>query len=208
MGSTETLRHVHRLGEASDLRQRRHMAKVEMICETCGNGFWVARYRSVDGPRKARFCSGSCRGTWVGGQPHNMAPKPRMKGNRYRVGLRPTNAFEPGHTTWNRGMKGIHLSPASEFKPGRRSDRRAPVGEERVRRTHDGHLRMFVKVAEPNVWKLRAVKVWEDNVGPVPQGKLIHHQDRDTLNDDIGNLRCLTRAEHMEEHRAEFRAGT
>ncbi len=26
--------------------------------------------------------------------------------------------FRKGHTTWNKGLKGIHLSPGTEFKPG------------------------------------------------------------------------------------------
>ena len=64
-----------------------------------------------------------------------------------------------------------------------------------------GNQRVRVKIAHPNKWKMRSVKVWEDHHGPVPTGKIIHHDDRNTMNDSIENLLCLTRAEHIEEHR-------
>lgn len=63
---------------------------------------------------------------------------------------------------------------------------------------------MRVKVEHPNKWILRSVKTWKERFGSIPKGNVIHHHDRDTLNDDIDNLRCLTRAEHVEEHRSEL----
>lgn len=102
-------------------------------------------------------------------------------------------------------MKGMHFSPATEFKKGLVPANLVPVGTVRVRsfsRTKD--QRAFVKVAEPNTWKMRAHVVWEAAHGPVPKGMLIHHDDRDKLNDDITNLRLETRASHMLEHRPEF----
>lgn len=125
-----------------------------------------------------------------------------MVGNTYRAGLRPTNAFAPGHETWNKNLKGIHLSPASEFKSGPRPDRRADIGAVSIRLAH-GVRRAFIKVAHPNRWKLRAVMVWEEANGPIPKGHVIHHDDRNALNDDLANLICLTRAQHLDEHRAE-----
>lgn len=130
-----------------------------------------------------------------------------MLGNTLRKGLKPGHAFPKGHVPWNRDMKGIHLSPASEFKKGNPSRSKVPVGTERVRKDKRTGTRVFVKVAEPNAWKLRAVKVWEDANGPVPKGMLIHHHDHDKMHDDLSNLRCITRAQHAEEHRAEIYAG-
>jgi len=63
-----------------------------------------------------------------------------------------------------------------------------------------------VKVAEPNVWRLRAVVVWENIHGPLPPGYLVHHDNRDSLDDSPGNLKALTRAEHLKEHKPEFEA--
>lgn len=170
-------------------------------CEVCGNPFSFKPYRAAT----ARFCSGSCRATWCAKNLPGWGGLGKMKlsaiGNKHRAGLRPTNAFKPGHATWNKDVKGIHLSPASEYKPGvPHPERRAPIGEVRTRKVR-GHRRAFVKIAHPNKWKLRAVKTWEDANGPVPKGKIVHHVDRDPLHDDIGNLECLTRAEHINEHR-------
>ena len=101
-------------------------------------------------------------------------------------------------------MKGIRLSPKTEFKKGMVSDKRAPVGEVRERKTKGGVVRAFVKVAEPNVWQVRAKVVLEQHNGPLPRGYVIHHKDRNPLNDDLENLQAMTRAEHIEEHRNEF----
>lgn len=60
-----------------------------------------------------------------------------------------------------------------------------------------------MKVEEPNLWKQRSTLTWEEHHGPVPAGRIVHHEDRDTLNDSVGNLSCITRAEHMNEHRQE-----
>jgi len=42
--------------------------------------------------------------------------------------------------------------------------------------------------------------VWESVNGEIPSGKEIHHIDEDPGNNDIANLECLTRAEHLERH--------
>lgn len=173
-------------------------------CERCTGDFFVPRYRLAT----ARFCSGRCRALWVASLPGSMCgpdgDRSHLIGNRFREGKRPANSFEPGHKPWNDGVKGIRLSPATEFKPGPRPDRRADIGAISFRKTHDGNLRAFVKVAHPDKWKLRAIKVWEDANGPVPRGKIIHHDDRDTLNDDLENLMCLTKAEHIIEHQLDL----
>jgi hypothetical protein len=66
--------------------------------------------------------------------------------------------------------------------------------------------RAWVKVAQPNKWKLRAVVNWESINGQVPRGKILHHKDRDTINDDPSNLEPKSRADHLAEHRHEFKA--
>lgn len=175
---------------------------IDKTCETCAKVFSVAPYRRDS----ARFCSGSCRATWVGSLPHNRQPRPRMLGNKLAAGSKPNaTAFRPGMKPWNAGKVGIHLSPGSEFKPGRCSGTKAPVGTVRIRANkRDGIERAYIKTAEPNVWKLRARIVWEDANGPLPRGKIIHHRDRDALNDAIHNLECLTRAEHATEHQRDL----
>jgi len=81
-----------------------------------------------------------------------------------------------------------------------------PIGTVRIRTRHQrgGERRAWVKVAEPNVWRLRAQVVWEKANGPIPSGYGIHHRDRNKLNDALGNLELVSKAEHLEEHRGEF----
>lgn len=90
------------------------------------------------------------------------------------------------------------------FALGQRAPNRKPLGAESIR-THKGDTpRVWVKVAEPNVWRPRAVVAWEQNHGPVPVGRIVHHKDRDTTNDHPTNLELVSRAEHLMEHRQEF----
>ncbi len=117
--------------------------------------------------------------------------------------LRPTG-FKKGHTTWNKGIKGIRMSPSTEFKKGQKSTNWVPVGTITIR-THKGKQRAWQKTAEPNIWKMRAVVVWDSHNGPLPVKKLVHHKDRNSLNDTHTNLQAMTRAEHLIEHRSEFR---
>ncbi len=106
-------------------------------------------------------------------------------------------------------QRGQHCGVATEFKAGQPAHNWLPVGSVRLRReTHSGLLRAWVKTAEPNVWRKRAVVVWEAvNGRPVPRGCVVHHHDRDSLNDDPDNLELLTRKEHTNEHRFELVIG-
>lgn len=155
------------------------------VCEACGERF--AREKS--GNRPIRFCTQRCYHAWK-----------RQNGGT-------AGQFKAGLTPWNKGVKGLHLSPQSEYKPGRVSENWVPVGTVTLRQHHnEKNVRAWIKVAEPNVWKMRAVAVWEaEHARPVPRGSVVHHRDRNALNDDPSNLQCMTRAEHIAEHRHELR---
>lgn len=85
--------------------------------------------------------------------------------------------------------------------------RAVPIGTVRIRTRHKrgGEQRAWVKVAEPNVWALRARHVWEQARGPIPAGMAIHHRNGDKLNDDLSNLELVTVSEHLERHRDEYK---
>lgn len=170
-------------------------------CETCGKEFSVPHYRR----ETAKFCSKSCSAANIAKKYLNKGPKPWAAATLAKHRHKSTSRFKKGHTPWNKGVKGIHLSPESEFKPGCESNRKMEVGSVRVRKDKSGNDRAWVKVGEPSEWKERSRLVWENNNGAIPDGMIIHHEDRDSLNDEISNLRCLTRAEHIEEHRDEMR---
>jgi hypothetical protein len=42
--------------------------------------------------------------------------------------------------------------------------------------------------------------IWEDINGPIPEGYIIHHKDFNKLNNDLNNLQCLTKSEHITLH--------
>lgn len=134
---------------------------------------------------------------------------PRVDG-RFVPGARysPATEFKPGErkNPASEIKPGQRLSPKTEFKPGQPARNWLPVGSETVR-TFKGVKRAFVKIAEPNVWRERAKVVWErENGMPVPRGLVVHHKDRDSLNDDPSNLVALTRRQHALEHLAEVQA--
>lgn len=91
------------------------------------------------------------------------------------------------------------------IQPGTDAHNRLPVGSVTIRRRKvSGERRAWVKVAEPNLWVLRARVVWEATNGPVPDGMVVHHVNRDTLDDSLANLVLESRSGHLSEHRPEF----
>ena len=125
-----------------------------------------------------------------------------LKGNQYAKGNSPNiTSFEKGHTPWNKNKKGIHLSPASEFKKGQKSNKWMPVGTIRTRIDKNKAKRNWIKIEEPNQWVLVAVFNWLKNNGTIPDGFLIHHIDENALNDNVSNLCLVTRSTHINLHR-------
>lgn len=75
-----------------------------------------------------------------------------------------------------------------------------------MRRGKSGVDRAWVKVGEPNEWRVRAHLIWCIANGPLPDGWVVHHRDRNPLNDYIGNLQGMSRSDHIAEHRDELEA--
>lgn len=95
--------------------------------------------------------------------------------------------------TW---WKGKRRSPQTEFGEGNRPQTWVPVGTESAA-TKGGYIK--VKVAEPNVWRLRSHLVWEKTHGkPLPEGWIVRHLDGDPANDHPDNLRAMPRSKHLE----------
>jgi hypothetical protein len=116
-----------------------------------------------------------------------------VPGQRYGA----ATEFRPGH----------RLGVATRFRAGSPAHNHLPVGSVRVRvEANTGLPRAWVKVAEPNVWRKRAVVVWEAAHGPIPRGSVVHHCDRNSMNDALSNLVSLTRKEHADQHRGELYA--
>ena len=102
--------------------------------------------------------------------------------------------YEKGNKPWNTGKKGIHLSPATEFKEGEKTGESHP--------SWLGGIHMMQKDCA-YVWdgankrQRRPRKVYEENFGPIPTGYLIIHKDGNRYNDSPNNLEAISRAENM-----------
>jgi hypothetical protein len=118
----------------------------------------------------------------------------------------PATQYKPGeHPSKATEIKpGQRIGVGTEFKLGQAAHNRLPVGTITIRRARNGKQRAFVKIAEPNKWCYHAVFVWESLHGPVSRGSVVHHKDRNSLNDEPGNLVALTRKEHVAEHQLEI----
>lgn len=79
---------------------------------------------------------------------------------------------------------GMRLDSDGRFKKGNRPENIQPVGTEVMR--GDGYL--WVKVAEPNKWKLKHRVIYQEHHGAIPEGGRIVFGDGDALNLDIDNL--------------------
>ena len=151
-------------------------------CLQCSGEFT----RETLDPKKARFCSLECYWKWRSAHVDEY------------------HHFSKGSTPWNKGVMGVHHSPATEFKPGHDSGRTVSVGTIRVRKTKGCVPRAFVKVAEPNIWLLNAISVWMKHRGEVLPGMLIHHINGNALDDRPENLTMIDRAEHINVHRSQL----
>lgn len=126
-----------------------------------------------------------------------------LMGNQHAKDSKPNKtAFKKGNTPWNKGLKGIHLSPKTEFKKGHKNTNWLPIGATRIRlcKGNPRKQRQYIKIEEPNKWIEYAKIVWIKYNGKIPKGFLIHHLDCNTLNDNINNLALLTRKAHFEIH--------
>lgn len=103
--------------------------------------------------------------------------------------------FKKGDKPWNKNVKGIHLSPDSEFKSGDHH-----TGENHP--SWKGGVQSFVDDCT-YVWtgtnerKRRPRVIYEEHYGPIPKGYVIRHIDGNKDNDNPSNLQAISRSENM-----------
>lgn len=102
--------------------------------------------------------------------------------------------FRKGRASWNRGIKGIHLSPSTEFKKGHQPTSTKHDGAITVRNRNQTPYQ-YIRISKCN-WMLLHRKVWEDANGPIPRGHVIRFRNGNTLDVRLENLECISRSEH------------
>lgn len=113
--------------------------------------------------------------------------------NRKKLNSGVTGYFAPRHIPWNKGMEG-YSAPGTErtrFKPGNLPYQTLPVGSESI--TKGGYT--IVKIAMPNVWRLKHRIIWEQANGPIPEGMIVIFKDRDKSNFSMDNLMLVSRSQ-------------
>lgn len=122
--------------------------------------------------------------------------------------------FKKGHTSWNKGTKGITglhpSSRATQFKKGRapqESRNYLPIGS--LRLSKDGWLERKVTDDHPvpaRRWVAEHRLVWEREHGPIPDGHIVIFRDkrRTVIPEEItiDRLECITKAENLRRNRA------
>jgi hypothetical protein len=99
--------------------------------------------------------------------------------------------FKPGMDPWNKGVKGLRFSKASEFKKGNLPQNYLPVGTERI--SKDGIIE--VKFKDPNRWRSKHSVIYEQHHGAIPKCHVVIFVDGDRANLSIDNLVLVSRAE-------------
>jgi len=104
--------------------------------------------------------------------------------------------FKPGKTPWNKDLKGIHLSPATEFKKG----------DLPVQTKYDGCIRkrkhgpsktdyFYIRISQSR-WELLHRYNWEKVHGKIPPKHIVAFKDGNTTNPNIDNLMLMSRADN------------
>lgn len=106
--------------------------------------------------------------------------------------------FQKGHVPANKGQKGVCASGCEKgwFQKGNSPKNHKPVGTESIRKDKSGAAYIYVKVKEPNRWRMKHILEWEKYHAPVPAGKVIIFLDGDTMHTDIKNLKMIDRGTH------------
>lgn len=105
--------------------------------------------------------------------------------------------FKKGNIPANKGKKGS-MSPeqykkcqATMFKKGQMPHNHRPVGSERI----DTEGYTYIKVAEPNEWKLKHRLLWEKKNGPIPEKHKLIFADGNRQNICLDNLILVSYSE-------------
>jgi hypothetical protein len=153
-------------------------------CDYCGIGFYKRLKKEERNQniyddiqvKKRHFCCPEC--SYAYSREHDLPGR-----------------FELGHEPWNKGTKGECKSNSGSFRKGQRPKTWLPVGTITVRIEKKRNRRHWIKIAEPNKWLEFAKWVWIQNYGKIPKGFVVYHINRNTLNDNIENLKLITRKE-------------
>jgi len=100
-------------------------------------------------------------------------------------------SFKKGSKPWNKGLKGIHLNPSTEFKKGEMVGENHHIWKGGVQTFKNDCAYIHVGA---NKRIRRPKKHYEDAYGEIPKGWIIYHLDKNKDNDQLENLIAIPRA--------------
>lgn len=112
---------------------------------------------------------------------------------RYSIFTGTQRRYQKGSIPHNKGKKfnAGGRSIETRFKKGNIPKNVLPIGAQTIDR--DGYTR--VKVGEPNIWKLKHRKIYEENFGEIPENHVVIFLDKNPKNFNIDNLALVSRSE-------------
>lgn len=118
-----------------------------------------------------------------------------------RARMSASSWFPKGHKPFNKGMKGIHLSPATEFRKGHQPANTKYDNCVTIRFTKRGGIPYkYIRIAEGK-WQLLHRHTFENRHGKIPPRHIVGFKNGDTLNCDIGNLYLMSKADNARRNR-------
>lgn len=100
--------------------------------------------------------------------------------------------FLKGSESWNKGIKGFRVSLDTEFKKGELVGDIHPSWKGGVQVNKNDCAYLWDGA---NKRKRRPRAIWEEHNGKLPDGMVIIHLNGDRYDDNISNLKAITRAE-------------
>ena len=105
--------------------------------------------------------------------------------------------FKKGQIPFNKGKKMssevYEKVKSTMFKKGHKNKNTKSVGTERV----DTEGYVYIKVAEPDVWRLKHRVLWEEVNGPIPENYKLIFADGNRQNVSIENLVLVSSSEML-----------
>jgi hypothetical protein len=116
--------------------------------------------------------------------------------------------FKKGIEVWNKGIKGLQLSPETQFKKNSIPHNALPEGTivTRFHKKYNEYYKM-IKPAGSRKLVFFSRYVWEQAYGEIPKGYIIRFKDKNSLNCELENLEMVSRKQNAQNNRNSQKAG-
>jgi len=104
-------------------------------------------------------------------------------------GHAPSGFYIKGEAPWNKGKKREYSLPTQH-----------KIGSITIRKDANGKKRRWIKIGHPSKWIQYSHYIFRKHTRINTFNKIIHHLDKNPLNDTFKNLQIVSRSDHMKLH--------